>query len=380
MNQEYWVSIWAKRRQDEVIHTPYNYIIHEDFLKHMDKDEIKTSFLELNSLFRYIYSDIAKYPKEFGMPLYSKDEYRLFSKEWRDSGQAPYRPFILLYNLLICGEIIYGTGVAVSIQKYKALKPPPKHLSGIDQKIRQSQVLFKKLTDYGFVFDGLKNNKPATGDIIITYPDNPAILYLLKHLVDKAYCANCLEDFLCCHFRLLQNDIKTVDYGTDVDIISDRVTDEERKIVCAIDSHLKDRGFFAKPYGGIECHGVAYYHNEKDANSKKPYSFRITTRGMDFDVPDDSLKKMRLQLRIRNVSKCVEYVESCPDSIKQIFTEYSDDGCGNRERSSCKHGIEYEIDNKNYWRCACCHAAFNIKPELANIPHYIKLVELGEKK
>ena len=374
MCQGHWISIWARRRQDEVIRIPADYIIHPDFLLHMDKNEVQSAFLEINSIFKKLYGDIAQQPGDFGMPLHSKTENRIFSQKWRDSRQAPYRPFILLYNLFISGDIS-GKAVHVPIEKYKSIKPPPKHLSGIDQKIKQSHFLFDKLADYGFVFDGLKNNKPAGSDIVITYPDNTAFLHLFKQLADKAHNTNRIEDFLCCHFRLLQDDMKTANYGHGADVVADRVhTDTEKEICYKMDETLRSIGMETGPGNGIECYGLSY------CRAKTPYTFRLVSRGFDFEDIDKEAKKMRLLLRIRNVSNCLEYLKTCPDSVMRIFTEHSDEGCAKRFDDRCKHGVAYEIDNKQYWRCACCNAAFNFKPDLSDIPHYIKLVELGEKK
>ena len=100
---------------------------------------------------------------------------------------------------------------------------------------------------------------------------------------------------------------------------------------------------------------------------------------MDFENDETTTEKMRLQLRIRNVEKCLPYLESCSDSVKQIFTSHTDEGCQKRFDQTCKHGITYKIDDNQYRRCACCHAPFNVKPKLADIPAYVKLVELGEK-
>jgi hypothetical protein len=366
----------------------------------MDKTEVQSAFLELTALFQTIYGDIALNPDAYGMPLNSIDSHRVFSREFTDSGQAPYRPFILLYNLLICGEINNGE-IIVSAERFKTLKSPPKYLSGIDQKVRRANLLFNKLSDFGFVFDGLKNNKLTNNDIIITYPDNPAMLHLLKQLADKAHCTKIIYnarsikededagnretdricDFLCCHFRLLQDDMYTAAYGYGIDDVADRVlTDSEKQFAYKLDEALTSLGFVSELYGGIECHGIAYYHSEKDMRSKKPFTLKASTRDMDFEQTDDAIEKMRLQLRIRNVSKCLEYLTSCPDSVKRIFTDYSDAGCVKRRNDACKHGVAYEIDGNSYWRCACCGAAFNFKPQLADIPHYIKLSELGERR
>jgi len=379
MNHEFWVSVWAKRRYEEVIQIPTEYEIHNDFIKNMDLSEVQSAFLQIRGIFRDVYNDIALYPEEFGMPLNSVEQHRVYSQEWRDSGQAPYRPFILLYNLFACSELS-DNGLIVSIEKYKAYKPPPKHLSGIEQKVKYPNFLFNKLVDYGFVFEGLKNNKPSNNDIIISYPDNPNLLYLFKQLADKARNVNRIENFLCCHFRLLQDNMETADYGYGADNMADRVlTDTEKEIVYALDNALTEKGFIPKLYGDIECHGVAYYHSEKDIAAKRPYTYRITTKSMDFENDEKETEKMRLQLRIRKVEKCLPFIETCSDSIKHIFTDHSDEGCSRRLDQTCKHGITYEIEGKNYWRCACCHAPFSIKPKLADIPAYIELINLGER-
>jgi len=52
------------------------------------------------------------------MPLHLKDKYRFFSQQWRDSGNAPYRPFMLLYYLFISGEVENQT-IKVSSDKFK---------------------------------------------------------------------------------------------------------------------------------------------------------------------------------------------------------------------------------------------------------------------
>jgi len=163
--------------------------------------------------------------------------------------------------------------------------------------------------------------------------------------------------------------------------VADRVyTETEGEICYAMDKALISMGLARKPSDGVECHGLSYYRSEKAINSKGVYSFRLISRGFDFEVIENETKKMRLFLRIRNVSNCLEYMESCPDSIKRIFTEYSDESCRKRRGGTCIHGVSYVIGKKQYWRCGCCNAAFYLKPNQNDISHYIKLVELGEKK
>jgi len=380
MEQEYWVSEWAIRRKDEVVPLVKDYQIHSDFLKQADKKELQTAFAEIHNLYMNIYEDIAQSPDSYGMPLHSMAENRIYSSEWRDSSQAPYRPFILLYNLLTCGDI-EKDAVNVSVEKFKNLKVPPIYLTGIDQKVKRAPLLFSKLTEFGFVFEGLKNNKPSGNNIMLIYPDNTTVLYLLKLMADKARVTDRIADFLCCHFRLLQDDMKAADYGSGIDVVADRVhTDAEKDFCYRLDNALTQNGFCSKPYRGIECYGITYYRNEKLMNSKAPYSFRLVTRDFDFNCSNDEPERIRLLLRIRNVSNCMEYLKTCPDSVNFIFTAYSNPGCGKHANNTCKHGVGYEIDGKQYWRCACCEAPFKFKPQVEDIPHYIKLMELGEKR
>lgn len=364
-NISYWIYDWAKLRQDEVIKLPDNYKIHEDFLKQMDEEHVKLAFSEIHSIFVNIYGDITKFPEEFCMPLHLKDKYRFFSQQWRDSGNAPYRPFMLIYYLFISGEV-ENQRIKVSSEKFKDINT-----------VKQIHFLFKKLEDYGFHFEGLKNHKLSKDDFTISYPHNTAILLVLKSLADKAYNTNRLGDFLCCHFRLLQDDMCTANYGLRADNVADRVdTEAEKAFVYKMDETLMSMGMFRKSYVGYEGHGLAYYDSEKVMNSKGPYLFRIVSRSTNIVSSISETEKMLLLLRIRNVGNCIEYLKTCPDSVRDIF-RYSDEGCSNRP---CNKGVAYEFEGKAYWRCGCYAPAFKLKPKIQHVPHYIKLVELGSKK
>ncbi len=375
---KYWIKQWAKLRQDEVIQIPKDYVVHSDFTTYVSEKEIKASFAQIQSLYINLYGDIAKYPEEFGMPMHEKEQYRVFSQQWRDVSVATYRPFILLYHLMICGDI-ENQGVLVSLNKYKNI---PLHKKGGEKlflynPVKNVHILFKQLENYGFYFQGLKNYKLSTNDIYITYPDDFNILLVLKLMAEKARNINRIEDFLCCHFRLFQDDMQTAGYGYGADDTADRVkTESEKNFIYKMDEALMAKGMFRKPYGGVECHGLAYYNSQKSMDSKAPYSFRMVSRSFDIEHNVSETEKMLLLLRIRNVSKCLEYINGCPESVKEIF-RYGNEGCVNRP---CDKGVGYEFEGKDYWRCGCCAPAFSFKPNLVDIPHYIKLVELGEKK
>lgn len=358
-----WISVWARLREDEVIPIPIKYRIHPDFLKQISMDEFVTAFTQIHTLFRQIYHEIALSPEEYGTPLYEKDRYRVFSPQWRASGSIPYRPFELLYYLLISGELA-GQEVCVSLNKFI-----------MSNTVKNVHFLFRIFNDYGFYFNGLKNYKLTKEDVYISYPDNSNILLVLKMMADKAYNTNRLVDFLCCNFRLFQDNMNTSIVDNCADAIADRVPIEtEKEFVYKMDETLMSMGMSRKPYGGFEGYGLAYYDTEKAMNAKSPYTFRMVSRDSDIENSFHDKERLLLMLRIRHVDKCLDYLNHCPDSVKKIF-RFSDPGCSNRP---CNKGVAYVFEDNSYWRCGCCAPAFIFKPKIEDIPHYIKLVELGK--
>lgn len=354
----YWIQEWAKVRQDEVVRLPNSFEVHDIFLNHMSKEEFDSAFQEVWDMFTNIYGNIAEFPEIYGMPLHKLLEYKYSTKEARESRSAAYRPLRLLYYLLIAGDL-HSRTIIVDLNKFKAIND-----------VRNIPIIFERLSDYGFCFDGLKNYKIASESIHILYPDNTQVLTILKLMADKAHITNRINDFLSCHYKLFQDDMNTVNYGNDADIIADKMhTKQEKEFVYAMDAVLSEMGYYAGPRESNEGPGYAYYSKESEVRKKGPYHYLMSS----------NKTKLVLYLRIRNVSRCLDYLKECPDSVKQIFL-WSDIGCSNRIKGTCIHGQEYAIDGNTYWRCGCCNASFYFSPAIKDIQHYIKLVKLGLKK
>lgn len=374
VKNRYWVCHFAQRHQDQLIQVPCDYMIHPDFMFLANADEIRAAFSRLHTLCFQIFAGIAESPEKFGMPLYLKEEYRNFSQQCRDSEQATFRPFVLLYNLFTCGDI-NDQSVIVSIEKFKAIKPSSTHTRTFSEKMTNAHCLFEKLADYGFIFEGLKNNKTTDKDIVIRYPDDTLLLHLWKALADKTKNIHSMIDFLHCSFRLLQDDMHTKGYSDFLGFIDTFPVEAEKAFIYKMDEALMSIGLLRGKIG-------YYYRTESLIRQKGPYSFRIININK-WNPWHSEIKpeKVELGLRIRNVYRCMAYLQTCPDSIKRIFTGKSDSGCQKHRDNTCKHGVSYEMDGRTYWRCACCDPAFRLQqPKVEDIPHYIKLVELGEKK
>lgn len=358
LNGNYWIEEWAKVRQDEMVSLPNKIEIHSDFLHAINKDDFTTAFHNIWQMFSNIYGDITKLPSTFEMPLYKLEAYTSFTSQARESRNAPYRPLKFLFNLLISGKL-HNDVLMVDINQFKAVND-----------VKNIRVLFEKLSEYGFFFDGLKDFKINKIDIEISYPDNPNILTVLKSIADKVNHTNRLTDFYSCHYKLLKDDICTADYGLGADIIADKMHTEEEKIfVYEMDAVLKNSGYFSQNLDWNEGPTYAYYGKESELKSKGPYQFLMVSWKT----------KLLLFLRIRNAAKCMAYLKECPESVKQIFL-WSDSGCAKYVNKSCKIGQEYTIDDTTYWRCGCCNAPFYFSPRIEDIPYYFELVKLGLKK
>lgn len=379
MNQDYWVVGWAKWYQDSIVKIPQQYKIHPDFTLFGDESDVRTAFAQINELFSRIFGDIAKSPDEFAMPLYKKKEHRYFSQQSRNAEQAPLRLFILLHQLLTSGYI-QEQSIIVPIESFKSVQSRPGSQPGwidaYNRKVANAPVYFAKMIEYGFVFEGLKKNKLVDNDITITYPDNTHMLFLLKMLADKSYALRLFDDFVKCSFRLLKDNMHSADFGYLENTVDALHEDAEKEFVIKFDEALLSSGFIRKRGGNDEGPGLKYFYGNNAVSS-----FEVAADGMGIIESDATRKNLMVGLRIRNVNNCLEYLKSCPDSVLEIFTHRNDTGCKKRFDNKCKHGVSYEYSGTNYWRCACCGTAFSTdKPNVNDINHYIKLLELGEKK
>ncbi|MDF2986255.1 MAG: hypothetical protein K0R50_1765 [Eubacterium sp.] len=358
MESIYWIQEWATIRQNEVVRLPESFDVDECFLRHMSKEDLYTAFREIWGMYTGIYGDIASNPEVFGMPLYKPEEYSCFTAQARDSRSAAYRPFSLLYNLLISGDF-QNDDFLIDANCFKEIN-----------KVKNVHILFERLTDYGLCFQGLKNYKVAGRIILMSYPDNRNVISVLKLMADKAHATNRQKDFLCCHYKLLQDDMNTVNYGYGADIVADKMhTGEEREFIYSMDAVLREMGYFAQPKAWNEGPGYAYYDKESVMRTNGPYHYWMLSWKT----------KLVLYLRIRDASKCLEYLNQCPDTVKQMFLT-GDKGCSKHFNGMCQFGQEYTIEGSTYWKCGCCNAPFYCNPVKADIPHYIKLIQLGLKK
>lgn len=164
--------------------------------------------------------------------------------------------------------------------------------------------------------------------------------------------------------------MNTSNVGYEADYIADRMhNDKDMEFVFEFHRVMKECGYCYERGGWNEGPDICYYNKRTVMENKGPYLFRLMSWKAD----------LQLFLRIRNAEKCLSYIEACSDEIKKMF-RHSDPGCHNHTNGTCRNGVGYIYDGEERWHCGCCSAAFKLHPSIEDIPHYLKLVELGVKR
>lgn len=367
MRENYLVSEWALIRRNELVDIPDKLDIHHDFLRTLSHEEFESTFKEIGEMFYLMYSDMADSPQRFGLPLYGIDEYDYFSNQAREARTAPRNLFYLMLWLFACGDFSGNVFITDTAQIRKI------------NKAKKTNLLLEAMCDYGFIFDGIKKYSLSSGDYLeISYPDNQNVIKVLSAVAKKVRDTQ-LKDvkniysgsvafsnaFIGWNYKILIEDLHTCSVSEGCDYVADKMHDKaDREVIYILDKILTEQHYIKKKGDSNEGPMIRYF-------SKQSASY-------DFALDSDK-GELYLELRIRNAEKCLEYVNECPERIAEIF-RHSDGGCKNRTNGSCRYGVKYEFENVEKWHCGCCGAPFKIHPIKEDIPHYLKLLELGSEK
>ena len=367
MNNNFLVSKWALIRRNELVDIPNEFAIHPDFLRKLSYAEFESAFRDIGEMFHQMYSDIAKSPEKFGLPLYKIDEYDYFSNQAREARTVPWNLFYFMLCLFACGDF-HGDIFISDTDEIRKIN-----------KAKKTNLLLEALCDYGFVMGGIKKYSLSSGDSLeIDYPDNRNMIEVLS-LVAKKVKDTQLKDvknyyscetafanaFIGWNYKVLAEDMHSCSLAKGCDYVADKMHNAaDKDVISIMDKILLENGYSMMLQGLNEGPCIRYCPGQS-----KTYDYALTS----------DTGKLYLELRIRNAEKCLPYLSECPERIVEIF-RYSDSGCQNRLNGSCKYGVKYSFENEEKWHCGCCGAPFKIHPVKEDIPHYLKLLELGGKK
>lgn len=388
---KYYVSAWALLRKAEVMDLSEDFEVHSDYLKILSKEKIVSILQNIKQMFLSIYQDIADHPEQFKMPLVEiieEERTKMGAPPAKalSSKTAPYMFFNALINVLNCGNIENGELIVDDHEKLKA--------ENKEYQVKNVDAQYSQFGNYGLHLDGLKNFKftKDTGKIILSYPDDPEMLAVLKWMADKADRHGRRHDFMLCQYRFLQDNMDSLNYGYGADFIADRLhTEAEQDCVYKLDEALRKAGL--APYidttddNNAFFYSLLYYENEKDKGKLDKSNIRISSilspelKGMKLPCVSQTQASLYLRIRTKNIQNGVEHIKKCSDELKSIFLK-DDKGCGNRESCEVKKhafggGQAYTIDGVKYWKCGCHTGNFiTLHPRSEDIADYVELVNL----
>lgn len=356
MEINYWIQYWAELHKNEMYEYPEEIVIHNDFIKQHTYQEFLDAFKELYNIIKNIYNDFITQPADMNMTLYKSNEHRLFSNQSRTSSVESYQYVDLLYILGNLGELKNGL-LYLEISKIKD------YAKTLKFKVSKLGDLLKKLTEYGFQIIGMQEDKLPKGGEIQFLHNNTTLIFLIKQLSIKAMKCDRLKDFHRMHYKLLKDDLYTTDYGKDFDSVLDMIkSPKDKETALELHNAIISKGYHFVPF----TDQGRYYKSSSDAERNANSLFRIVASDIDRMIPE-----FLFLFRIKKMDECFDYISSCNDQIQETFSQ-SDIGCGRK----CGR-LTYTFKGKEIKRCGCYKPNFRCKPEIKDIPSYLKCVELG---
>jgi len=372
---QYVVSKMALKRRSELAEPPEKLDIHESFLTTMNAQEFSSAFRAVHNFFYELLIDIAKDPIRFGLSDLEVEKMR-GGPETSEALIAAGWPLYLLLYLFACGKAANGV-FTVDVPSFRRANKGTK-------TVKHCENYLKIFSEYGFVFEGLKNYKiPNNAETFtIEFPDIPAVIDVLHLVAEKCYKHmeySGFDLFSTWNYRLVAQarDEMTLDGH---EVLADGLKDEtEKEFVFLFHEAMKQNSFVCKAVRNHDGPIIRYFENEK----QPIYLFEIAFNSIAFDKTMTTHNySLNLKLRIRDAKPCLEYLEQCPETGKDMFRQnFRQPAPECVSKQYCEKALNYVYEGKNRWHCACYGASFQGVPLIIdNIPHYIKLVELGKKK
>lgn len=366
----YVVSKIALKRRSELVEPPENLKIHKSFLIGLEGEEFSSAFRAIHRLFYELLSDLAKDPVRFGLSGLKTDQMR-GGKEESEARIAADWPFYLLLYLFASGKMDNGI-FTVDVPAFRSVNKGTK-------TVKHCENYFKIFSEYGFVFKGLNHyripNNAAT--FSIAFPEFSAVLHVLHLVAEKCYKyleLNGFALFFTWNYRLVTQARDEMAFDGH-EVLADGLKDKtEQEFVFRFHEAMKENGYVCKTLANHDGPIIRYFENEKQPVYLFEIAFDNIMTTQDYSI--------NVKLRIRDVEPCLEYLEQCPETVKDMFRkdfrQYSPE-C--ESKRFCEKSLHYVYEGKNRWHCACYGASFQGVPMIIdNIRHYIALVKLGKTK
>jgi len=165
----------------------------------------------------------------------------------------------------------------------------------------------------------------------IAYNGNAAPINHLIDVTDKLKKAPEVNAFIGWNHKILAEDLHTCNVAEGCEYVADKMHDKtDREVVEILDRILTEYRAVRRKGDANEGPSVRYFCSKSSA-----YHYALVS----------DMGTLYLELRIRNVQKCLDYLGECPERIAEMF-HYSDTGCQNRKNGTCRFGVKYVFEQE----------------------------------
>ena len=345
-------------------------------------------FVELTELAKKIYQDMALKPEEYGLLLIDVNEqnnqaiHLCVKGPLRASRNSLHRTLDVFYALFHSG-IVQDNTLIVETQLFTS---QIKNL-----KVTYYYLIMNKLIEFGFAFDGYKNNKINGNKLTVTYPSNPKIINTMKVYCDSREILEGEKKYIK-DIEKFKDNFYTYDYKYLVDLkqlpeevwVHDKIYNwdqDAQKFYIAFYQYMKQ-------YSNVEYRGErkGNYYLGKTAIAEVRYEDDLWKEELSyFTVPeyrDIILRNMKtyfvvnLFLHIKGRRnrfdkfplQIIEYMKSKKCQDCNAFIRYKN------QTGKCPHTVIWSYDGEEYKSCSfyCFHFE---NPKIEDIPIYCGILK-----
>ena len=226
----YVVSKIALKRRSELVEPPEKLYIHESFLMNLGAEDFSAAFRAIHHFFYELLSDIAKRPEES-----------------EENGTTVW-PFYLLLYLFANGKTESGV-FTMDVPSFRKANKGTK-------TVKHCENYLKILSEYGFVFEGLKNYKiPNNAETFtIEFPNMSAVVDVLHLVAEKCYKYRdfySIALFFTWNYRLITHTRNEMAFEGH-ELLADGLKNKtEKEFVFRFHEAMKENGFVCKKSKGM---------------------------------------------------------------------------------------------------------------------------------
>ena len=177
MNNTYYVQLQARRLRKCMYpaNLPTGDICAE-YLGGLSKKRFWKACGDLREIFTMFYKRAENDPASLNLPLFELEKYRGCSAEGRAGNAALLNFPVAVFAIGLCAAVS-DNALTVDITELR------RKFTELKSKRLPEQLAL--LADFGFVMEGFNGKLQKSGELTISYPDNPDLLIVLIALGDK---------------------------------------------------------------------------------------------------------------------------------------------------------------------------------------------------